>query len=277
MEELKLEVLISAMYQKDFSIAERTGIQGDVLIINQCDEDAYQEKQTANGLWRMISVNARGLAKSRNMALDNAKGDILLFCDDDETLEGNYNEIILNAYKELPKATSIVFNINRINNQLKKNYYKITQVKLAPKYRGYGTPMITVRRADIARYKIRMNEKFGSGTQWGGGEERLFQGDIQKRRLKMYEYPATIATVDYGNGSQWFKGYNEKYFYNLGAFCQYKYGKNFIARGLRYLYTCYKLRREKKLGPLKKIKWMRLGAKGIKKDVTYAEFVEKKK
>ena len=35
----KLEVLISCMHQKNLSIAERTGVRTDTLIINQCPGD----------------------------------------------------------------------------------------------------------------------------------------------------------------------------------------------------------------------------------------------
>ena len=35
----KVQVLISAMYQKDLSLVDKTGIKSDVLIINQCDEE----------------------------------------------------------------------------------------------------------------------------------------------------------------------------------------------------------------------------------------------
>ena len=146
-ENLKLEFLMSVMRGEDFSIAEKTRIKGDVLIINQCDEDGYEEKQTENGLWRMISVNARGLSKSRNMALDNARGDIVLICDDDEELAEDYKEIILNAYKELPDAAAIVFNINRINYKMKKTYYRISKVRRAPAYRGYSSQMLTVQKS----------------------------------------------------------------------------------------------------------------------------------
>lgn len=272
---LTLEVLISAMHQKDFSIVERTGIKGDVLIINQCDENSYAEKQTENGLWRMISTTERGLAKSRNLAIKNAVGDIALLCDDDEDLEENYEEIILNAYKELPDASSIIFNVNRINYKMKKTYYKITKIKKAPKYRGYGAVMTTFCVNDIREKNIIFPEKFGSGTEWGGGDEILFQDDIRSNKLKMYEYPKTIATIDYSGGSSWFHGYTKQYFYNLGAFNEYKYKRNFVMKWLRMIYTCYKLRREKDLSPFQKIKWMRLGMKGIKNNVTYKEYVKK--
>ena len=43
------------------------------------------------------------------------------------------------------------------------------------------------------------------------------------------------------------------------------------------MFTCYRLRREKKLGFFKKMKWMRNGMKGIKKGITYAEFIKNRK
>ncbi len=270
---VKFEVLMSVMHQKDFSIAYKTKVNSDLLIINQCDEDKYEEIKVGEYTWRMISTSTRGLSKSRNMALDNARGEICLFCDDDEEFSENYKENIIEAYEKLPKAATIVFNVKRINYKMKKTYYQISKIRKAPSFRGYSSQMITVYLPRINEHGIRMNENFGSGTQWGGGEEILFQDDIRRKGMKIYEHPFVIATVDYGGGSNWFTGYSEKYFYNLGAFIQYKYKCNFILKELRCLFTCYRLRREKKLSFCKKMKWMHKGMKGIKKGVTYAEYV----
>lgn len=276
MNELKVEVLMSVMHQENFDIAYKTKINSDLLIINQCDKEHYAEMMVEGHLWRMISTTQRGLSKSRNLALEKATGDICLFCDDDEELVEGYQNIILKAFEELTDATAIVFNVNRINNNLKKIYYKIAKIRRAPFYRAYGSPMLVINRHRIQKAGIRMNEKFGSGTEWGGGEDSLFEHDIRKAGLKIYEYPETIATIDYGTVSQWFKGYDEKYFYNLGAFCEYRYGKNVLIKNSRKLYTCYRLRREKGINFWMKIQWMNLGAKGIKNNVTYSKFVEEK-
>lgn len=275
--EMKLEVLMSAMHQENFDIAYRTKINSDLLIINQCDKDDYAEVTVDGHLWRMISTTERGVAKSRQKAIDNARGDICLFCDDDEVLEEKYVEIILKAYEELKKASAIVFNIKRTNYKMKKNYYTITKIKKAPLYRGYSTQMLTIRLEDVKKSGVRMNEQFGSGSPWGGGEETLFEDDLRKAGLLMYEFPALIANIDYSDGSHWFFGYTEQYFYNLGAYIQYRFPHNPIIRLLRQMYTCYKLRREKDLNFIHKMKWMKLGAKGIKTNVTYQEFVEKGK
>ena len=224
-------------------------------------------------LWRMISTKERGLSKSRNMAINNAKGVICLFCDDDEIMEEGYKEIILNAYREVSDATAIVFNLNRINYKMKKTYYQIVKKRIAPWYRGYSSQLLTFRLDKINEKKIRLNEKFGSGTPWGGGEEILFEDAIRKAGFKLYEYPQVIATIDYGQGSQWFTGYDEKYFYNLGAFIYYKFKKNIFLRELRCLFTCYRLKNERTLSLKQKMHWMHAGMVGIRKNITYGVYI----
>ncbi len=272
MSECKLEVLMSAMHQSDFSLAYKSNIQSDLLIINQCDKDGYDEIEENGYLWRMISTTERGLSKSRNMAINNAKGDICLLCDDDETFFDGYKEGILSAYEEIGDADAVVFNLKRINYTMKKTYYKISSIRLAPKYRGYGSPMLSFRLNKILKNNIRMNETFGSGSQWGGGEEILFEQEIKEKGLKLYEHPFTISTIDYSSGDSWFNGYDEKYFYNLGAFIGFQFENKFILRTLRMLLSCYRLRHEKKLSFLQKMKWMRIGMKQFKKGLPYAEY-----
>lgn len=55
----------------------------------------------------------------------------------------------------------------------------------------------------------------GSGTGNGGGEEKMFMFAIKKQGLEMFYYADIIATVNPGE-SQWFQGYNEKYFEKQG-------------------------------------------------------------
>lgn len=268
---MKLEVLMSAMHQKDFALAYKAKINSDLLIVNQCDRNDYSEITVNGHKWRMISTTERGLSKSRNKALNNAKGDICLWSDDDETFTEGYAEKIVEAYESLPEATAIAFNVNRINFQMKKTYYHIECARQAPKYRGYQSGMLSFRRKEIVDAGISFDEKFGSGTPWGGGEEILFERDIRDMGYKLYEHPFEIATLDYGGGSQWFKGYNEKYFYNLGAFSYYSaHYRITLMTIVGIIYTCfYKLRKENTLTPFKKVAWMVRGMRGIKKDITY--------
>lgn len=276
---MKVEVLMSVMHQTDMSIGYKSKVDTDLLIINQCDHNDYQEQIVDGHKWRMFSTTERGAAKSRNMALRNAQGEICLLADDDEVLNPNACSVISQAFSSLPDATAIVFNVDRINNRLKKSYYTITQVKESPSYRGYGNVQMAFRLDTIKRKGILFNEKFGSGTEWGGGEDILFQKDMRRAGLKIYEYPANVATIDYGSDSQWFQGYNEKLFYNIGAFNGYvNNGRLKIETILYSIYFCfYKLRKDKTLNPFKRVLWMYRGFKGIQKDVTYSQYLEKHK
>lgn len=269
---VKFEVLMSCMHQKDFSIAYKTNINSDLLIINQCDRDDYQEIIVDGHLWRMISTTERGLSKSRNMAIDNARGEICLLCDDDESLVDNYKNIILGAFSQCSDATVIAFNVNRINVPMKKCYYRITECK--PTSRSFGSPMTAFKTTQIHKAGIHFDENFGSGTPWGGGEDGLFQREVQRNHLTIYEFPGEIATIDYSNESKWFHGYSQEYFYQQGAFSEYCQTPR-IKRILYALYSSFiKLRKEKELSPIQKILWRIKGEKGWRKNVTYRQYVE---
>ena len=271
---VKFEVLMSCMHQENFDIAYRSKVESDLLIINQCDKDDYQEICVNGYTWRMISTTERGLSKSRNMALQNARGEICLLSDDDQVFSDGYAATILHAFEMLQDATVIAFNIHRIHNGINKKYYTITAVKEASKWRSFGSPMLAMKVDDLKNRDIWFNEKFGSGSDWGGGEETLLQDEIRKNHLKIYEYPETIATLDYSQGSQWFHGFDERYFFNVGAFSKYK-NTSFFMREARYAYlVLIKLRKDKKLSVLEKLKWIHYGERGIKNDVPYRVFLE---
>ena len=65
---MELEILLSCMHQEDMSIIEKSRITGDVLIINQTDEEKEVSGKTKHGTARMICTRERGLSRSRNMA-----------------------------------------------------------------------------------------------------------------------------------------------------------------------------------------------------------------
>ena len=268
------EVLLSCMHQESFEIAYKSKINSDLLIINQCDREDYQEIEVNGFLWRMISTKERGLSRSRNLAVYNARGTICQLCDDDEILEDGYREMVLKAFDELPEASIIGFNVHRINVAMKKNYYIITSTKETDSYRSFASPMVAFRLKDIKDRNIQFNEQFGSGTLWGPGEDTLFQKNARSAGLKLFEYPKYLATQDYSNESKWFHGYTQEYFYQQGAFAEYC-GEPRLKRVLYALYSSFiKLRKEKTLSPIQKIVWRMKGEKGWRENVTYSQYVE---
>lgn len=276
---MKVEVLMSVMHQTDMSVGYQAKVGTDLLIINQCDHDDYMEQVVDGHLWRMISTTERGLSRSRNMAINNARGEICLLADDDEEFKLDTWTKITQAFDSIPDAAAIVFNVDRINYTMKKDYYRIAQTREAPAYRGYGSVQMAFRLDVIKNRGLFFNEKFGSGTEWGGGEDILFQNDIKRSGLKIYEYPVCIATIDYAKGSLWFHGYTEKYFYNVGAFESYVNKGHLRIKSILYtIYQCfYKLRKDKTLNPFERMLWKYRGFKGVQKDVTYSQYLEQHK
>lgn len=215
---MTFNLLISCMHQKDASIIERANVQSDVVIVNQCDVNCIEEFDFVNKQGRVchamfICTTERGLSKSRNMAIKNAWGDICMICDDDEVICDNCEEVILNAYRENPDASLIAFALIRKDNG--KQYPKEKSTLGFKQILKTSSHQITFSRHNLVEYAILFDEKMGSGTGNGGGEENMFMLTIRKKGLQMLYYPDIIATVNPG-ASQWFKGYDNKYFENLG-------------------------------------------------------------
>lgn len=217
---LSITVLISCMYQTDTSIIQRSNIQTDVVVINQCDKDELQEFDFVNtkGIKchaKFICTTERGLSRSRNMAINNAWGDICLICDDDEKLEDDYEELIQNAYLAHEKENAILFIVERkdlVNGKL--HPIKEQKVKLKQLLQS-SSVQVTFRREDIINNRIEFDVMLGSGSGNGGGEDNKFLLDIRKKKLNIYYVPVCIGCVMPGN-SLWFDGFTEQYMINRG-------------------------------------------------------------
>lgn len=207
----KVEVLISAMFQKDISIFLDTKIQSDALLINQCEESNYLEVEKDYGLLRCISTTERGLSRSRNMALSNAKGDYCLLCDDDEVLYEGYKEKIIEAYQQHPLADILCFQVKRKNKKYSNKYRRINYINSLK----IASWQITFRLKNLQEANIMFDTNFGSGTSIGSGEENIFLYDCLKAGLRIYYIPECIGEVAQKE-SRWFDGFNEKYFINRG-------------------------------------------------------------
>lgn len=214
---MTLEVLISCMHQKDASIIERTNVQSNVIVINQCSLDKkesfiFKNKKNEDCRASLIYTTERGLSRSRNMAIRNATGDICLICDDDEVLEDDYVETILSTFEKYPKVDVFTF----IVHSPRKDSYPTKEKRV-----GYIGAMkrnsweIAFRRESINKKNISFDIRMGSGTGNGGGEENKFLFDCLKKGLKIRLFPKLIASVSQKD-SLWFHGFTNSFFTNLG-------------------------------------------------------------
>ena len=272
---MSVTVLISCMHQKNADIIARTGIQSDVVVVNQCDEDKVDEFTFTNNIGKIckvkfINTTERGLSRSRNMCLRNAWGDYCLFADDDEKLTDNYGQIIHSAFERNPKADIVAFNYEDQNSRLKNNYKKpISEEKEAPKNHCYSSVAISFKLNKVIEKEIWFDPRIGAGSGIiSAGEESVWQTTARKRGLKIYQCSEYITTVSQAN-STWFKGYDEKYFYDLGANLTARYG---LIKYLYQFYYPYRLRKETKLSILKQIYYINAGMRGFKKSMGYKQY-----
>ncbi len=216
---MKLDILMSCMHQKDFSLVEKSKIYGNAVIINQCDTTDYSEYQTQNGIAKMYSVCDRGLTKSRNMAIGKSNADVCLLCDDDEVFVTDYEDKIISAYKSLPQADVIIF---KMQNRASSFSDKVQPIKF-PKTMKVSSWQISFRRESLINNSVLFDELLGAGTDNGAEEELKFLQDCIKAKLKIFYVPTEIASVAQ-QSSTWFKGYDEEFFEKRGGTTRYILG-----------------------------------------------------
>ena len=264
---MKLEVLMSCMNQNNFDLTKNMNLTTDILIINQTTENKYEERIVNGNKQRMISNTQKGLSKSRNELLFNMNGDIGILCDDDVIYEKNYKEIILKAFKELKDADIIVFNINRVNSKVTHRKL-MTKIQKAPRYRNYSSVQIAFKKESFYKNNLFFNINFGAGSKYSSGEEALILREANRKKLKIYEYPLTIATVDDTNSS-WFTGYDKKFFYDKGAWLKEAYPNICF---IFMWYFIFKFFNKCDLKFISIVKNIRNGIKYYKNKISYSEF-----
>lgn len=254
---MTLQVLLSCMNQKDDSIISRTNIQTDVLVINQTDNNNRKlyNFQNANGkkcTATVIYTTERGLSKSRNLAIDNANGDICLICDDDEILEHDYESSILEAFRNYDDDI-IAFKFGNPARQYSNKTFKVGFFKTGK----IGSVQLAFRLDSILHNNIRFNIKMGSGTGNGAGEENRFLIDCIRKGLKIRYVPVLIGHLIPDSKSSWFTGFNNKYWINRGWQSKMIYGKFW-----GYIYLWYGLKhasKDKENSTLSILRWLHQG------------------
>ena len=267
---MTLEVLMATMHQADMSLAAKSNCKSDVLIINQTDdkEDFCQIEQGGHTV-RMYSNTQRGLSRSRNMAIVHAKGDICLISDDSEIFEDNYKETILSAFERHPDADIIAFNFVRTHHRSSAKT-KLDKECKASRFTFFSSISLAFRREKVLEKHVFFDYRLGAGSDFiSAGEEGAWQHLARKKGLCIYQCPEIIATV-IQEDSTWFTGFNEKYFYDLGANLHVRFPE------LQYIFMFYyvwRLRKEASIAKWKQLKCMMAGMNGFKKGISYDNYI----
>ena len=212
---MRIQVLVAAMNQTDSSLVKKMNIKTDAIIGNQCDRNLIEKFEFGNQSVIYLNFAERGVGLNRNNALMRADGDVCLFADDDMVYTDDYATIIENAYKEIPDAEVIIFNLIE-KESVRYIIQKPTRVNKL-NFLRYGAARISFRLSSVRANGIYFNQCFGGGTEYSHGEDNIFLSDCLKKGLKVYAYPAYIATLTDERPSTWESDNIEKYIKDQGV------------------------------------------------------------
>lgn len=221
---MRVEVLISCMFDVDHAVVKRTNIQSDAIVVNQCDFDNIEVFHIINKLGEVccikyINTTERGLSKSRNMAIRNSSADICLLCDDDEVLDDDYVKKILNVYSNNQDYDLVAFKLKNISRIFSDKPHRIGLWQCA----RVSSVQISFKRSELILSNP-FREDMGAGSGNGAGEENRFLVELWKNKVRMYFVPIEIGTLLQNSNSSWFFGYTSKYHRDRGWAARQIYG-----------------------------------------------------
>ena len=254
-----LEVLISALGKDAQALASGMNLEcGAVLVDQGSHNDRYEFNTSEGHTVRTIESVERGIGRSRNLALEEARGRIVLFSDDDIVYSEGYAESILKAFEAHPEADIIMFNVNvsedrktyRIDKEIRVHKWSVGR------YPAYAA---AARLDSIRRAKVRFSLLFGGGARYSNGEDSLFFMDCLRAGLKVIAVPVTIGS-EIPRESTWFHGFNDKFFLDRGVLYSFLYGNAAGIWALRFVLA----KRRTYAGQMKPSDAFKLMRKGIK-------------
>ncbi len=265
----KFEIACVSMHQKDFSKIKEMNIHSDVIFANQCDRTGFEEMEFDGHKARMISTATRGVGINRNLALTYARGEIILFADDDVRYNDDMEEVVLREFDSHPDADVFIFHLDTDSDRKLVKYEKTRKCGRFGRM-PWGGVRIAVRLGSLRKANVWFTTLFGGGCVFPSGEDSMWLLEAKRKGLTFYVSKETIGVVSFKT-STWFDGYNEKFFFGKGAFCAAMHKRTF------WIWMLYYLWRYRKAGEMsfaEKRKWMLNGRIGYQSMRSYAQIKE---
>lgn len=226
-----LEILVSTMNRNNLDFLVPMFPFGNfsdfkILIVNQTTEDLLLKSDFPN--IRVVNSFEKGLSKSRNLALKNATGKIVLIADDDVQYIENFDENIADAFNKNGKASVICFQtitpekkpFSTYKNEKfimnRKNVFWVLSIEMA------------IKKEDIILKEIEFNEHFGLGAKFEDSESLFFLRRAIYIGLQVLFYPKYIVQHEKKSSSDEIS--SERWLYAKGASLYKRY------QGFSYLW-----------------------------------------
>jgi glycosyltransferase involved in cell wall biosynthesis len=186
---------------KNIAFPEKSDDREILVLVQNVNESSYIFSEPNA---KLVELKNKGVAKSRNAALERASGEFLLFGDDDIKFIETGVVQALKYFAEHPECAIILSQAIDESGEFRKNYFgEVTPLKLTNSARAATYEMLV--RVDVIREKkIRFDEAFGAGANNYLGDEYIFIADALKAGLKGVHLPVKIAVHPReSSGSRW--------------------------------------------------------------------------
>ncbi|MGO4772959.1 glycosyltransferase family 2 protein [Flavobacterium sp. W22_SRS_FK3] len=196
-----------------------------ILIVNQSQNEIFLTSDYFN--IRVINSSDKGLSKSRNLALENALGKILVIADDDVVYQEGFLVRIINAYNKFPEAAVINFCAINSRGILVKKYplKSKSNLNIFDIFNASSIEM-TLNKAILNASKVEFDVNFGLGGIFEMGEEAIFLFDL-KRKNKQLVFESHVIVKHEGLTTSSKKDIIERY-YIQGALFTRIFKNNYI-------------------------------------------------
>lgn len=164
-----------------------------ILIINQTQENNLLVSEFSNV--RVVNSFEKGLSKSRNLALKNAKGKIVLIADDDVVYKKDFDAKIVQAYNQYGNKSVISFSIEKPDGLLFKKYLPNPKMNLSlMELFNVLSIEISINKSVLDELGVTFDENFGLGSKFEMGEEAIFLSDVKNKNQQIAFVPSVIAS-----------------------------------------------------------------------------------
>lgn len=260
----RIEFVIATVGQETLDFVNNMNITAPAIITNQCGR--YQIIQNGNTV--MVCTPTRGVGINRNIGINLTDAEYAFIVDDDMVFYDNAMDILNKAIETHPDADVIIFGFDYVKDTefIRKRMQKSERIKLY-NCLNYGICCALIRVSSIRQKNISFTSLFGGGCLYGSGEDSLFYLECVRKKLNVYTCADSVGMNLYRE-STWFKGYNDRFFYDKGAWiaCAFPKVKHIVKW---YFAIRFKKRTDLPFGAI--IKRLRQGIKGYKSLEAYKE------
>ncbi len=195
--ETDIEILIATMNRNSldflepmFSFSHFSNFS--ILVINQTEVENSLITNYSNV--RVINSPEKGLCKSRNLAINNAIGKILVISDDDVVYQEEFVTKIINAYNKFPKAAVINFSAINSDGTFMKKYSPVAKKELNSfEIFNVSSIEMTINGEIFDTIGIQFDENFGLGGIFEMGEEAILLFDLKEKDKQLVFEPQVIV------------------------------------------------------------------------------------